>query len=186
MRLVSTGSNKAAAENFCDHLRGFGGAVDAIVRELIGRQPLLVECAETGFVAKERAAGHGHAAGKKNLERGIQPEDGSAGSAEELGAAGLRVSAAAEGEDGALLVLGSAAQGGAELIGFHLAESRFAEALEDFRNGEAGGFFDAFIEIDKTPGELTGEERADGGLAGTHESGEAKDVDARLREAQRR
>jgi hypothetical protein len=69
MRLVSTGSNKAAAENLRDDLCGFGGAVHAIVRELIRRQALFVERAEAGFVAEERAAGHGHAAGKQNFER---------------------------------------------------------------------------------------------------------------------
>jgi hypothetical protein len=183
MRLVSTGSNKAAAEDFRDDLRGFGGAVHAIVRELIRGQALFVERAEAGFVAEERAAGHGHAAGKKYFKRRIQPQDGSAGRAEKFGTAGLRVGAAAESENGAFFVLGSAAECGAKLIGLHLAKSGFAEALEYLRNGEPCGFFNAFIEIDKTPGELTGQERADGGLAGTHKSGEAKQVHARLREA---
>jgi hypothetical protein len=186
MRLVSAGSNKAAAEDFRDDLRGFGRAVDAIVRELIRGQALLVKRAEAGLITEERAAGHGHAAGKQNFERGIQPKNRSAGSAEEFRTAGLRVSAAAESEDGTFFVLGSSAECGAKLIGFRLAESRFAKALEDFGNGEADGFFDAFIEIDKAPCELAGEERSDGGLAGAHKSREAKQVHARLREAQRR
>jgi len=174
MRLVSTGSNNATAEDFGDDLRGLRGAIDAIVCELIGRQALRVKRAEAVFVAEERAAGHSHAAGKQDFERGIQPKNGSASSAEKFGAAGLRVSAATEGEDGAFLMFGGAAEGGAELIGFNLAESGFTEALEDFGDGEAGGFLDAVIEIDKTPGELTREERADSSLAGTHKSGEAK------------
>src|SRR5882762_9645826 len=53
MRLVSAGSNNAAAENFRDDLGGFAGAVNAIVGELIGRQALGVERAEAGFIAEE-------------------------------------------------------------------------------------------------------------------------------------
>ena len=58
-----------------------------------------------------------------------------------------------------------------KLIGFDLAKCRFAEAFENLRNGKAGGFFDARIEIDEAPGQLTSQERADSGLAGAHEAG---------------
>jgi hypothetical protein len=62
------GSNNAAAENFSDDLGGFGGAVNAIVGELIGRQALGVERAKTGFIAKKWAAGHGHATCEEDFD----------------------------------------------------------------------------------------------------------------------
>jgi len=61
-------------------------------------------------------------------------------------------------------VFSGAAEGGTELIGFDLAERGLAEAFEDLRDFQAGRFFDAFIEIHKAPGKLTGEERAAVGL----------------------
>jgi len=183
MRFVSARSNNAAAENFRDDLGGFAGTVNAMVGELIGRQTLRVECAEAGFIAEKRPAGPGHTTREEDVERRVQPEDGSVRSAKKIRAAGLRVGSAAEGEDGAFFVFGGPAQGGAKLIGFDLAESRLAEAFEDLRDFQASGFFDALIEIDKAPGKLTGEQRADGGLAGAHETGEAQDRDAALRPA---
>jgi len=92
MRFVSAGSNNAAAENFRDDLGGFAGAVNAIVGELIGRQALGVERAEAGFIAEKRAAGHGHATGEEDVERRVQPEDGSVRSAKKIRTTGLRVS----------------------------------------------------------------------------------------------
>ena len=44
----------------------------------------------------------------------------------------------------------------------------------------------ATIEVDKATGELPRQKRANGGLAGTHETGKAKNRDAGLRPAQRR
>src|SRR5882724_680864 len=186
MRFVSAGSNNAAAENFRNDLGGFAGAVNAIVGELIGRQALGIECAKAGFIAEKRAPGHGHATREENVDGGDQPEDGSVRSAKEIRAAGLRVGSTAESEDGGFFVFGGTAHGGAELIGFDLAESRLAEALEDLRDFQASRFFNALIEIDKAPGELTREERADGGFAGAHEPGEAQDRDTGLRPARKR
>src|SRR4029077_12721731 len=133
MRFISAGSNNAAAENLRDDLGGFAGAVNAIVGELIGRQALNVERAEAGFIAEERAAGHGHATREEDVERRVQPEDRSVRSAKEIRTTGLRVSSPTEGEDGAFFVFGGATECGAELIGFNLAESRLAEAFEDLR-----------------------------------------------------
>ncbi len=186
MRHVSTRCNNAAAQDFRDNLGWFAGAVHAVVGKLIGREALGVESAEAGFVAEKRTAGHGHAARKENFDGRIQPQDGSAGSAQKIGAARLRVSAAAEGENGAFFQLHGAAERSAELVRFDLAESEFAEAFEYLGNGETGGSFDAVIEIDKVPGEVLREERADGGFAGTHKSGQAQNRDAGLRPAQRR
>jgi len=186
MRRVSTRCNNAAAQDFRDNLGWFAGAVHAVVGKLIGREALGVESAEAGFVAEKRTAGHGHTARKENFDGRIQPQDGSAGSAQKIGAARLRVSAAAEGENGAFFQLHGAAERSAELVRFDLAESEFAEAFEYLGNGETGGSFDAVIEIDKVPGEVLREERANGGLAGTHKTGQAKNRHAGLRPAQRR
>src|SRR5439155_25542635 len=65
-------------------------------------------------------------------------------------------------------------------------ESRFTEAFEDWGKREAGGSLDAVIEINKAPGELAGQERADGGFAGTHKASQAQDRYAGLRPAERR
>jgi len=86
----------------------------------------------------------------------------------------LRVSAAAESEDGAFLEFEGATECGAELLGFELAKSGFAVAFEEFCDGDTGGFFDAVVEIDEAPGELASEEGADRGFARAHETGEAK------------
>src|SRR6516225_6203826 len=116
MRLVSTGCNNAAAQDFGDHLRRLAGTVYAVVGKLIRREALSVERAKAGFVAEQRAAGHGHAAGEQNFYGRIQPENGNARGAEKFRATGLRVGAAAEGDDGAFLVLGGETQRTAELV----------------------------------------------------------------------
>ena len=87
---------------------------------------------------------------------------------------------AAEGQYDGFLQLKDAAQRSAQLVSFDLAERRLAEALEDFGNAETRGFLDAVVEIDEAPGELPGEKGTDGGLAGTHEAGEAKHLYAGL------
>jgi hypothetical protein len=154
MRFGSAGSNNAAAKNFGDNLSRFAGTVDTVVGELIRREALRVERAKGGFVAEEGPAGHSHAAGEEEFHGRIQPEYGDAGGAQKFRAARLRVSAATKREDSAFLKLGSAAERGAELVRFNLAECRLAKAFEDLRDGQAGGLLDAIIEIDKAPGEL--------------------------------
>ena len=172
--MAGDGGNYSAAEDFGNDARGFSGAVDAMVGLLIRRETLRVERAEAGLIAEERAAGHGHAAGEQNVEGGVEPDDGDAGGAKKFGRAGLRVCSAAEREDQRLPVFDGTAESGAELIGFDLAKRGLAEAFENFRDAKASGFFNPMIEIDKAPGELAGQQRADGGFAGTHEAGEAK------------
>ena len=174
MRLVSTRSNNAETQNLGDNLGRFSGAVNTIASKLVGGQALSVEGAEAGLVTEQRTPSHGHAAGKQNFDGGIQPKDRNASSAEKLGAAGLRVSSATERKNGSLFEFGSAAERGAELVGFELAEIGLPQAFENLRDGEAGRFLDAVVEIDKTPGKLARQERANGGLTGTHEAGEAK------------
>jgi hypothetical protein len=126
MRLVSARSNNAEAEDLRNDFGGFAGAVHALVGKLVGREPLCVERAEASFVAKKGPACHGHAAGKKNLHRGIEPKNGYALRTEKLGAARLRIGPPAKGEDGSFLELGGAAKRGAKLVGFKLAEIGFA------------------------------------------------------------
>jgi hypothetical protein len=174
MCFAANSSDNAAAKDLRNDLSGFAGAVDAIISQLIGRKTLGIKGAETGFVAEERAAGHGHAAGEENFDRRVEPNDRGAGCAEEFWAAGLCVGAAAESEDEGFFRFAGAAQRGAELIGFDLPESGLTQAFEHLRDFQAGSFFNAFIEIHETPGELAGKKIADGSLAGTHEAGKAE------------
>jgi len=144
-----------------------------------------MECAEAGFIAKERTSGHGHAPGKQKLDGRIEPENGGPGVSQKFRAAGLSVGAAAQCEDGCFLEFGGAAEGSPQLVRFDLAKGRFAETLEDLGDGEAGGLFDALIQIDEAPRQLAREECANGRFAGTHEAGEAKDLGACGRATQR-
>jgi len=157
MGLVSSRSNNASAQDLGDHVRRIAGRVDAMVRELIGGQALRVERTETGFVSKKRAARHGHAACKENFEGRIEPENGNAGGSKEFRAAGLRVGAAAECEDRAFFLLGSTAQGGAELVRLDLAERGLTQAFKNLRDGKARGFFDTVVEVYEAPGQLPSE-----------------------------
>ncbi len=70
--------------------------------------------------------------------------------------------------------LKDAAEGRSQLIGFDLAKRSLAEALEDFGNPQPRGRLNSIIEVDKAPGQLARQQRADGGLAGAHEAGEAE------------
>src|SRR5437899_858224 len=186
MRLVSTRCNNTAAQNFGDHLRGFAGAVHTVIGKLVRRETLRVKLAKAAFVAEEGPVGHGHAAREQNFNGRIKPEHRSPGGTEKFGAAGLRVGAAAEREDRTFFVLGSTAEGSTELVRLNLAERGFAEAFENLRDGEAGGLLNAFVEIDKAPGELPGQERTDGGLAGAHETSKAQNRDAGWKSARKR
>ena len=53
---------------------------------------------------------------------------------------------------------------------FEVAEGGLAAARKNFRDGQAGVLFNLLIEVEEVPGELRGEEPADGGLAGAHEA----------------
>jgi hypothetical protein len=174
------GRNNSTAENFCNDAGRFAGTVDAVVGLLIGRQTLRVKGAKAGLVSKKRAAGHGHAAGQQNIEGGVQPDDGDAGCAQKLRRARLRVGAAAEGEDRGFLVLQRAAQSCTELVGFELPKCGLAEPFENLGNAKTRRLFDAVVQIDEAPSQLAGQERADGGLAGAHEAGQAKNLQSRL------
>ena len=132
VRFAGAAGDDVEAENFGDDAGGFAGAVDAMIGELIGRQALRMERAEAGFVAEERAAGHGHAAGEQDFDGSVEPDDGNAGGAKKFGRALLGVSAAAEGEHDRFFEFEDAAERGAKLIGFDLAKGGFAEALENF------------------------------------------------------
>ena len=178
MCFAATCPDNAPAEDFRDDLSGIARAVHTKVSKLIRRKTLGVESAKAGFIAKKRTASHGHATREEKLDGRIKPQHGSASIAEEFRAAGLGVGAAAEREDGGLFEFPSAAEGRAQLIRFDLAKRRFAEALENLRDGEAGGLLDAFIQIDESPRQLPREKRSDGGLAGTHKTRKAKNLGA--------
>ena len=181
MRFARAAGNDVEAEDFGDDAGGVTGAVDAMLGELVGREPLGVERAKAGFVAKERTTGHGHAAGEEDFDGRVEPNHRHVCGAEKFGRALLGVGAAAEGEHDRFFEFEDATERGAELVGFDLAEGGFAETLENFRDAHVGGGFDAIVKIDEAPGELAGEERADGGLAGAHEAGEAEERYALLR-----
>jgi hypothetical protein len=46
---------------------------------------------------------------------------------------------------------------GPQLIRLHLPKCGLAQSLENFRNGQARGLFDASVEIYESPGKLTGQ-----------------------------
>jgi hypothetical protein len=174
VRLAGDSGNDSAAEDFGDYAGRFAGAVNAVVGLLIGRETLRIEGSEARLVAEQRAAGHGHAASEQNIKGGIQPDHRDASRAKKFRRARLSVCSTAEREDGGFLVFSGTAESGAQLVRFHLAKGRLAQALEDFRDSEAGSLFDAIVQIDKAPSELTREEGANGCFAGTHEAGKAK------------
>ncbi len=96
------------------------------------------------------------------------------------GAPTLRIGAAAESEYDRFVKLENAPESGAQLVGFDLAKSRLAKALEYFRDAQFRSLLDAIVEIDKAPRQLTREQCADGGFARAHEAGEAEHLYARL------
>jgi len=165
----------AAAENFGDNGSGIAGAVDAEIGELVGGEALGVQRAEAGFVAEQRAAGHGHATSKENFYGSVEPDHGDAGVAQKFRSARLGIGAAAESKDCGFTELDGSTESGAQLISFELAEGRFAVAFEKFRNGNAGGGFDTLVKIDEAPAELTRQTSAHSAFAGAHEAGEAND-----------
>ena len=95
--------------------------------------------AKAGFIAEERPTGHGHAAGKKDVDGCVEPNYGDAGVTEKFGGSGLGIGAATEREDGRFLQFDGAAKSGAKLIGFELAEGLLAVTFEKLRDGDAGG-----------------------------------------------
>ncbi len=93
-------AGNTAAQDFSDDAGGIIGTVNAKIGELVRHDALRVKRAEAGFIAEQWATRHGHTPGKKDFDTGIKPYYGDAGVAEEFGSAGLRVGAAAEGENG--------------------------------------------------------------------------------------
>lgn len=137
--------------------------------------------AKAGLIPEQRPARHGHAARKQNFDGSVQPNHRNAGIAQEFRGTGLRIGATAESENGGFVKFHGATEGGAQLIGFELAEGRFTVAFEKSRDGNAGSFFNALIEVDETPAELTSQACADGAFTRTHETGETKNGGARLK-----
>src|SRR5258708_549073 len=171
----------AAAKDLRDNQGGVVGAVDAKIGELVRNDALGVQRAETGFIAEQWTARHGHATREKNFNAGVEPDDRDAGVAEKFGSARLRVGSAAEGKHSGFLIFHGATKGGAEFISFELAKGGFAVPFKKLWNGDVGGGFDAFVEIDKAPSELPSKPRGDGAFAGAHKSSEADDGNARER-----
>ena len=172
-----------ATKNLCHHIRWVAGTVHAKVRELVARDTLRMERAETGFVTKKRTAGHGRASRKQNIDGRIEPQDGNSGVAQKFRRTHLRIGAAAERDNRGFLPLQGTAQSRAELFGFQLPEGRFAVPFEELRNGDARSCLDLFVQVNEPPAELLGQTRANRALAGTHETGKAKDRSSRHKAA---
>lgn len=151
-----------ATENFGNDNSSIPGAVHVKIGKLVRNDTLRMKRAETRFIAEKRAAGHGHAAGKKDFDAGVEPDHRDPGIAEKLGSTGLGIGAAAEREDSWFLLFDGAAKGGAQFIGFELPERRFAMPFKKLRDGDTRGGFDALVEINEPPPELASKTRADG------------------------
>jgi hypothetical protein len=95
----------------------------------------------------------------------------------------LSVRAATEREDHCLSRFCGTAENRAQLVSFESTKRGFAVTLKEFRDAHGGGCFDAIVEVYESPGELSSEQRSNGSLARTHESGEAKNRWARSRSA---
>jgi hypothetical protein len=170
MRFCRTSTYDALPQNLFYYTRWRTGAVHSKVGLLIRGEALGMQGSKTGLIAKQRPSGHDHTPGQEGIDGSVKPEDWRAGSAEEIGAAGLGVSTASQGENSAFPLFRGAAECGAQLICFDLAKGRLAQALEYFGNGEVRCFFNAGIQIDEAPSQLTGQQGSDGGLAGAHEA----------------
>src|SRR5580704_12329841 len=140
-----------------------------------------MKSAKAALVAEKRPAGHGHAAREQDFDRRIQPDHRHACCTQKFRSADLRIGAAAKSEHDRFVKFENAPESCAQLVGLDLAKSRLAKALEDFGDAQPGSFFNAIVQVDKAPGQLTGKQRADGSFAGAHEAGEAEHLYARLR-----
>lgn len=141
-------------KDFRDDESGIGGAVHAVIGELVGRNALCMELAKTGFIAKKRPAGHSHAAREERFDGRVEPNDGNILRAEKFRSALLRVSSTAEGEYNRFFGFRCAAKNDAELFRLKRAEGRFTKAFEELRDAKSGRFLDTLVEVNKTPGEL--------------------------------
>src|SRR5215831_11732583 len=106
--------------------------VHAEVRQLIGRKALRMKRPKACFIAEKRSSCHGHAPREKGFNWRIQPDNGNPLRSEKLRSALLCVSAATKCEHDGFFRFCCASNGGAQLIRFEGAESRFAEAIEEF------------------------------------------------------
>src|SRR5262249_6885257 len=127
----------AQAQDLCYDQGWLSGTVHPMIRELIRGNTLGVERAKAGFVAKERTAGHGHAARQKRLDGSIEPNDGDTLRAKEFRSALLRICPPAEGEHNRFLGFGGAADNNAKLVGFDGAKSGLTEPFKEFRDAKA-------------------------------------------------
>ena len=173
--LLARSSEDCQTQNLGNNERRICRTVHPVVGKAIGRNALRMQRAEAHFIAEEGPARHRHATGKKGIDRGIEPDDGDALCAKEFGSAWLSVSAAAQRENDGLLRLRDAAEHGPKLLGFQRSKCWFAVPFEKFGDAQASGLFNAVVQIDEAPRELTRQERPDSGLTGAHESGEAND-----------
>jgi hypothetical protein len=154
---------------------GEGGGLDDVVGETAIEGVAKAEAeiggggvGEVGTGGGGRVEGLEKAAIEEDGEGGVEEDgDGAGGLFDEEAIAEGFGSAAAEGEDGV-----GAGEGAGEGAGLQPAEVWLAEGGEDLGDGDASEIFDEVIEIEEVPTDAIGEDAADGGLAGAHETGE--------------
>jgi hypothetical protein len=179
-KLAARYTRNAAAKYFRYDGSRLTRTIYTIIRELIGREALCVKRAEAGFIAEKRAARHGHAAGKKDGDGSVQPDDRDTGIAEKFGSAWLRVGSATESDNRGFAKLHGTAQRSTQLFRFQLTKGGLAVAFKEFRDGDAASFLDALVQVHKAPSELPSQAGANGAFTRPHETGETNDCGARL------
>ena len=115
-----------------------------------------------------------HSYTSDNGGEGYFQPDREAGRLTEFAAGGIHECSPAQG-DYRVVAAGRLAQIGA----LELAEMRLSGFSKDPLDRLLLASFDLFIEIDKCPAQPFGQEPADGGFAGSHESDEIEERDAR-------
>src|SRR5271169_4338558 len=127
-------------ENLFDDPQGFHIALDTVICKLIRREPFLIETAETGLVAEERAVLDPRAAREQFINRAVKPDKHSAALSQQRDIFGLSRCASAEREDARLVEFDGLGDDSRKLLVLQISESGLAQAVENFGNGEPAGF----------------------------------------------
>jgi hypothetical protein len=141
--------------------KGIDISVHAKIRRLVKRKPLLVELAETEFVAEKRPIIDLSAAVKQFVDRTLKPDKGRVMLAQKRDVMRLSHSPATEGNNSRLLLFGGFGESALELFVFDTAKLGFAHARKNVGDREPGGFRDPLIEIDGGPAGLAAKELSD-------------------------
>ena len=69
--------------------------------------------------------------------------------------------------------IGRASDGRTKFVGLQFPEGQFTVPFEKFGDTQFCAGFDAFVQVHKTPAQMTGQAQADGTFAGPHKAGQA-------------